>query len=160
MLQTADFLDKPVQSLEKLRSIPFCKGRRAAGDGAGAAKIRQQITGGQCSANVVFCIYLAGRCDDAGFLPETLRSERDISSDHDIIFLTMGDDPLIGGVTLTIYNNLFNAGIGWKAQGRIGYEYDVPCAAFRNFVNFCFNRACIGIDPYLQHQHSNRSKTR
>jgi len=120
-------------------------------DQALAAQSIQQIPGGESLANIRIGVQAAAGIEGCAPFRNYLRSERDISGNHQIPWYNHADNVLVCDVHSLADTDAADERRRWSSQGLIGDEchHDLAplCSAIQQLLDF--GRTPVGVNPNL-----------
>jgi hypothetical protein len=143
-------LDNDVKLLKKTRSVTLLQRRRPSRYCSCAAKLGQQVPSSDGLADVVFREQLPGRADDKrAFLQAAVR-ERDVSGDHNVAWLHVFDNPIVGCIESVLHDLEHNPSFLGNSHPGVGHQGDIQTISAGDAVDLVFDRARIGIYKDVQ----------
>jgi len=120
-------------------------------DQALAAQSIQQIPGGESLANIRIGVQVAAGIESCAPFRNHLRSERDISGDHQISWCNHADNVLVCDVHSLADTDAADERRRWSSQGLIGDECHQDLAPLRSAIQqlLDFGRTPVGVNPNL-----------
>ena len=132
--------------MEEPGTISFLEGSRPPCYGPEFTEVGEKLPAREGIANVFLGEKATLRTEHPGILFQAPRSQRDISSDHDIILTHMLDNPIIGRIELLIHNNRFNPVLLRTPHPRVRNQGNFKPIALCDTIHFLFHRTGVRIN--------------